>query len=164
MWEKDTGLPLGWRAWPRVADWQGSDAMQVFRDSVRAIPAVRVVEAVQLRAKDAAAQRAQRIALHAARQSIQEARHGVWAAERRGIPGPELAAEIGLVPVAEFLPDRALVEPGPCLGGWGEELPLTPFAERLGVPLVHAPEAAELALRSIPVAMVIAVLGRELAA
>src|SRR5947207_1908657 len=119
MWEKDTGLPLGWLGGPPVPDRQGCDAMKVFRDCVRTIPAVRAVETVQLRAEHAAAQSAQRIALHPAGQSLQEARHGVRAAKRRRIPRPELSAEVGLRPVAELLPDRTLVEPRSRLSRWG---------------------------------------------
>ena len=92
--------------------------MQVFRDGVRAILTRRAVEAVQLRAEHAAAQCPQGIALHAAGQSLQEARHGVRAAERRMILGPELAAEVRFLPIAELVPDGALMEPGTRLGGW----------------------------------------------
>src|SRR6266566_6744735 len=122
MWEKGAGLPRGWRGGPWVADRQGCDAGQVFRDGVRAMVKRRAVEPVELGPQHAAAQGAQCIALHAPRQSVQEAGHGRRAAEGGGVFRPELVAEIGLVPGADLLPDRALVEPGPRLPGWGKEL------------------------------------------
>ena len=93
------------------------------------------------------------------------------------IAGPEFGAEVGLVPAAEFVADRAEMKPGPRLGRRRErsrrnrcEGEITVQAARLvgwkgfAVTLVDAAEAAKFALGTVPVAVVVVILGRELAA
>src|SRR5262249_10534905 len=114
----------------------------------------------------------------AARQTLQQVHHRGGPRECLGIPRPELAAQIEFLPLAELVADRPLVEPGPCLngrregtGGDGLERLIRSVqpcsvivAEGLRIALTHAPEASELALRTIPLAVVVAIFRGELAA
>src|ERR1700726_1652985 len=86
-------------------------------------------------------------------------------------------AEISLEPAAELVADRTEVEPVAGLGGGGKGLGrdggkmlssqqalLLIVGEGFGIALVHAPEATELAVDTVPISVMINVLGRQLAA
>src|SRR5262245_364945 len=99
--------------------------------------------------------------------------------EHRRVIRPELGAVIHFCPVSELLSDWSLVEPGLRQRWGGKALSVVDLGkggyfpvqtwlvveiEGLAISLVNPAKAAKLTLRSIPVAVVIAILRGELAA
>src|SRR5262245_2670003 len=97
--------------------------------------------------------------------------------EQWRIARPILLGIIELLPIAELFADRSLMEPG--LGKCRSreeravnlreqrvdavETGFVVFLERFRIQLLDHAETAELPLRAIPVAVVVAILGRQLA-
>ena len=139
---------------------------------------IRTIEGVELGAQHAPAQGPQGVAPVARiGQCLQECVDRVRMRQGLGIARPVVRGPVQFLPVSGLLVHRPLVEPGlgeerrgevlveyrlePCLRPMGAGRVIV--GEGLGVELLHHAEAAELALRPVPVAVVIAVLGRELA-